>query len=71
MYSESYEGEPSGKAFAQICLEEVVSSFESRSLGLIEGDPIYIVRSSEVPVALIEVGFMTNREELEKLREMI
>ena len=32
-----------------------------------EGDSIYIIRTSEVPVALIEVGFMTNKDELEKL----
>ena len=32
-----------------------------------EGDAIYIIRTSEVPVALIEVGFMTNQEELNLL----
>ena len=32
-----------------------------------EGDEIYIIRTSEVPVALIEVGFMTNQEELNLL----
>lgn len=32
-----------------------------------EGDEIYIIRISEVPVALIEVGFMTNQEELNLL----
>lgn len=68
LYSQSYEGEPSSKEFAQICLEEVVSASDSRSLGLVEGDRIYIIRTSEVPVALIEVGFMTNREELDKLK---
>lgn len=68
LYSESYEGTPSSRTFAQICLEEVISSIGSRNLGLVEGDRIYIIRSSEVPVALIEVGFMTNREELDKLK---
>lgn len=68
LYSESDEGNLSSKVFAQICLEEVVSSIGSRSLGLVEGDRIYIIRTSEVPVALIEVGFMTNREELENLK---
>ena len=32
-----------------------------------KGNDIYIIRTSEVPVALIEVGFMTNGEELAKL----
>ena len=40
---------------------------ESRDKGLVEGDEIYIIRTSEVPVALIEVGFMTNQEELNLL----
>ena len=39
----------------------------SRNLGLVKGDSIYIVRTSEVPVALVEGGYMTNKEELEKL----
>ncbi len=55
------------KAFAQICLDEVTEAAESRKIGLLEGSGIYIIRNSEVPAALIEVGFMTNREELEKL----
>lgn len=52
------------KRFAQICLEEMTEQLGSRDKGLVEGDSIYIVRTSEVPVALIEVGFMTNEEEL-------
>lgn len=52
---------------AQICLEEVTGAIESRDRGLMEGHSIYIIRNSEVPVALIEVGFMTNQNELELL----
>ena len=29
---------------------------------------MYIIRTSKVPVALIEVGFMTNYDELDKLK---
>lgn len=69
MYSESDKSELSSKRFAQICLDNVVEKFGSRSIGLLEGDSIYIIRTSEVPVALIEVGFMTNYEELDKLKD--
>lgn len=55
------------KHLAQICLEETIAMTESRDLGLTNGNSIYIIRSSEVPVALIEVGFMTSIEELTKL----
>lgn len=65
MYAESSE---KSKEFAQICLEEVTSALGSRNKGLVEGESIYIIRNSEVPVALIEVGFMTNQEELDLLR---
>lgn len=64
MYDESKE---SSKSFAQICLEEVTDLTGSTPKGLVKGDSIYIIRTSEVPVALIEVGFMTNEKELELL----
>lgn len=66
MYHEADETGLSQR-FAQICLEEVTNQIGSRSRGTVEGDSIYIIRTSEVPVALIEVGFMTNREELKLL----
>lgn len=65
MYSET---SASSEGFAQICLEEVISEIGSKNKGLVEGNSIYIIRTSEVPVALIEVGFMTNQEELDLLR---
>lgn len=57
----------SSKRLAQICLENVTKSAGSTDRGLVKGDNIYIVRASEVPVALIEVGYMTNLEELNNL----
>ena len=44
--------------------EDVNPSFEQRAQLAGKADAI---RNSEVPVALIEVGFMTNQEELDKL----
>ncbi len=67
MYSESDDSELSSEHFAQICQENVTEALGSRDIGLVEGDSIYIIRTSEVPVALVEVGFMTNREELASL----
>lgn len=67
LYSESDDSELSSKDFADICQKNVVGVLESKDLGLVPGDRIYIIRTSKVPVALIEVGYMTNREELKKL----
>lgn len=52
---------------AQICEEEVTGVLGSRSRGVNAGSSIYIIRTSKVPVALIEVGFMSNRSELQQL----
>lgn len=68
MYDEEKAAEEKGSMqFAQICLEEMLSSLGSTDKGLVAGHDIYIIRSAEMPVALIEVGFMTNEDELNKL----
>ncbi len=69
MYSQSDDSACSSQQLAQICLEEVCKSTGAKQLKLLEGDEIYIIRSSQVPVALIEAGFMSNREELDKLQQ--
>jgi N-acetylmuramoyl-L-alanine amidase len=67
LYSESDTSELSSEMFAEICQNNVTEILGSRDLGLVQGDRIYIVRTSEVPVALVEVGYITNRKELENL----
>lgn len=67
MYSESHVGEFTSRRLAEICMEELTTELGSSDRGVLEGDSIYIINNSEVPVALIEVGFMTNREELNLL----
>ncbi len=68
MYDElkSEEG-LSGRHLAQICLEEATAAMGSKNNGVTHGNSIFVIRNCEVPVALIEVGFMTNQEELNKL----
>ena len=69
MYDEAKSEEGlSSKHLAEICLEETTAVLGSKNNGLSLGNSIYIIRSSQVPVALIEVGFMTNQEELDKLK---
>lgn len=69
MYDELKPQEgPGSMGLAQICLEEVTAQTGSSNKGIVEGNDIFIIRSSEVPVALIEVGFMTNQTELNNLR---
>lgn len=55
--------------FSKMCLEHLVEDLGTKNKGTIVGDEIYIIRMTEMPVALIELGFMTNKEELEKLQD--
>ena len=52
---------------AELCMDGVTGSFGSKRLLCQKGDDIYIIRNSKVPVALVEVGFMTNADEFAKL----
>ena len=55
------------KELSSQCLGEIIKSTKQVNRGLIKGDNIYIVRNSNVPIALIEVGFLSNKEELNYL----
>ncbi len=68
MYDEKKtETELGSKQLAEICLEELTGVLGSSNKGVVSGNDIYIIRTAEVPVALIEVGFMTNQQELSSL----
>lgn len=67
LFDEADDSKLSSRLFAEICLEEMTEALSSKTIGLLEGDDIYIIRNSEMPVALIEVGFMTNPQELARL----
>ena len=63
------EADPTGrsKRFAKNCLRELLDELGTKSKRTIPGDNIYIIRKSKSPVALVEVGFITNEQELANL----
>lgn len=67
LFNSADTSEYSSRRFAQLCLTALTETLDSKDMGLMEGNHIRIVRRSNVPVALVEVGFVTNREELKKL----
>lgn len=68
LYDEKKETEGnSSKHLADILLRRLTEELGSNNKGLMAGNDIYVIRSSEAPAALIEVGFMTNPKELANL----
>lgn len=66
LYHEADETNRSAE-LADILLDTVTKSFESVALFTEPRDDLHIVRRSIVPVCLVEVGFITNPEDCEKL----
>lgn len=52
------------KMFANNCLDEVVKVTKKVNRGLVKGNEMVIIGNANMPVALVEIGFMTNEEEL-------
>ena len=69
MYNGDDDSGFSSKNFANICMRYLLEELGSTDKGLVEGSDIYIIRNAKMPVALVEIGFMTNSEELEKLND--
>ncbi|SET61333.1 N-acetylmuramoyl-L-alanine amidase family protein [[Clostridium] polysaccharolyticum] len=60
-------GKDSSKELSKQCLNEILKLTDQVNRGLIEGDNIYIIRNSKNPIALLEVGFLSNKRELDYL----
>ncbi|MGB8455533.1 MAG: N-acetylmuramoyl-L-alanine amidase [Anaerocolumna sp.] len=52
------------KRLAQIALEEITNITHKENRGLVPGSEMVVVGKSKVPMALIEVAFMSNQEDL-------
>ncbi|MDD6038118.1 MAG: N-acetylmuramoyl-L-alanine amidase [bacterium] len=59
----------SSKRLATILLDHTIDRIGAKDRGLVNGNDIVILRTAEMPSALIEVGFMTNPDELKKLTD--
>ena len=67
-YDMNAEDSPTNSyALAMICKEELVAATGATDKGLQTNNNLHIVREAKVPVALVECGFMSNKEELNKL----
>lgn len=68
LYQEGVKGKVS-KKLAKACLDSILERTGQVDRGLLGGDGIYIVRNAKMPIALIEIGFISNEQELAYLRK--
>lgn len=62
-------GGNSAKRLATILLDQTIDQIKATDRGLVKGNSIIILRTSKMPAALVEVGFMTNPTELKNLTD--
>lgn len=55
------------KRLAEICLDHLEQATGLRNRGIKERSDVYIIGNAKVPVALLEVGFITNQTDLDYL----
>ncbi|MBQ3544146.1 MAG: N-acetylmuramoyl-L-alanine amidase [Lachnospiraceae bacterium] len=67
LYNTKDKSEKNSLWLSKIMCEKLSESCNSYDKGVIAGNDIHIVRNSKVPVALLEVGFMSNPKDFEML----
>lgn len=71
LYNELLEtdGNVDSKELATLLLNEVVGRLNNRNRGLRMGSTTFIIGHSKVPVALLEIGYLTNPDDLAMLQD--
>ena len=65
-----YPDEPevlTGKIMAQMLLDALVESLETENRGIIDRNFVVVGKNNSVPAVLIEIGFMSNPDELKRI----
>lgn len=57
------------KKFAQIMLDEMVKEAGLRKRGIIKRDGLYVLNHADMPTVILEVGYMSNKKDLNFLRK--
>lgn len=68
LYNQSDSRKHGSKWLADKILKNIIETTNAKNRGLVYGREIHIVRHSKVPVALVELGFMSNTDEVKKLK---
>lgn len=63
------DGRNDSEAFAKILMKNITGRLESKDMGIISGNNIYVIKNTKMTAALCEIGFMSNLEEVQKLQD--
>lgn len=59
------------RAMAKLCMETLENATGFVNRGLLDGQSIYIVREAEMPMVLLEMGFLSDEENLSYMKQEI
>ncbi|MBP5249556.1 MAG: N-acetylmuramoyl-L-alanine amidase, partial [Lachnospiraceae bacterium] len=57
------------ESLARLCVANLASALGTKLRGIVSGDDIRIVRNSKVPVTLLEVCFISNKNDLKLIKD--
>ena len=69
LYNTKDNSEKNSLWLSEIMCEKLIESCNTFNKGVIAGNDIHLVRTSKVPVALLEIGFMSNPNDFKMLTE--
>jgi N-acetylmuramoyl-L-alanine amidase len=67
LYNTKDKNEKNSLWLSKIMCEKLIESCNTYDKGVIAGNEIHIVRNSKTPIALLEIGFMSNPEDFEMI----
>ena len=54
----------SSKQFASLILDSICSVLKTKNRGVVEGSGYYVLGHTNMPSALVEIGYLTNKDDL-------
>ena len=63
------ENENESGEFAKILMKNLTGRLESKDMGIISGNNIYVLKNTKMTAALCEIGFMSNPDDVKKLQD--
>ncbi len=64
-------GKMENKELADVILNQVVASTDMKKRGTIKRNDLYLLRHSKVPTAIVEIGYMTNQDDMSLMKKEI